>query len=76
MTSSGPGPKLGVEQPNDCERILVEEPIPGLKDAKGRPLTHRVVMRRTQAALALANGKIVEGRECMADQRSAYQNVK
>lgn len=60
--------------PNDCERLAVEVPIPGTKDAKGRPLTQRLVLRRTQVALLLANDKLAQVRECVADQREAYQS--
>lgn len=59
--------------PSDCELLAVEVPVPGTRDAKGRPLTQRLVMRRTQAALLLANDTIVQVRECVADQRNAYQ---
>jgi hypothetical protein len=54
--------------------LAVEVPVPGVVDAKGRPLMRRVVLRRTQAALLLANDTLAQVRECMADQRSAYQS--
>lgn len=65
-------PKLAVDLPTSCERLAVEVPVPGLRDAKGRPLTQRLVLHRTQAALLLANGTIAETRECMVVQRNAY----
>lgn len=69
-------PRSAVSLPNDCERIAVEVPVPGVKDAKGRPLTQRLVMRRTQAALLLANDRLVQVRECVAGQREGYQSAR
>jgi hypothetical protein len=50
--------------------------VPGVFDAKGHALTQRLVLRRTQAALLLANDTLVQVRECVADQRSDYQSAK
>jgi hypothetical protein len=66
-------PKLAVGLPNDCERIAVEVPVPGLKDSTGKRLTQRMVLRRTQAALLLANDRLVEVKGCVAEMRAAYQ---
>lgn len=76
LSSSAPtlSPKLAVDLPNDCESLAVEVPVPGVTDAKGRPMMRRVVLRRTQAALLLANDTLAQVRECLADQRSAYQS--
>jgi hypothetical protein len=65
-------PKLTVGLPSDCERLAVEVPVPGVFDAKGKPLTQRLVLRRTQAALLLANDTLVQVRECVAVQRNDY----
>ena len=65
--------RLTVTLPSDCERLAVEVPVPGVTDRSGRPLTQRLVLRRTQAALLLANDALVQVRECIVDQRSDYQ---
>ena len=65
-----------MDLPSDCERLAIEVPVPGTTDAKGRPLTQRLVLRRTQAALLLANDKLAQVRECVVDERKAYQSVK
>ena len=62
--------------PFDCERLIVDVPIPGTKDAKGAPLTQRLVMRRTQAALILQHNYNARARECFAERNNAYQSVK
>jgi hypothetical protein len=56
--------------------LAVEVPVPGVFDAKGKPLTQRLVLRRTQAALLLANDKLAQVRECVAGQRLDYQSAK
>jgi len=66
-------PKLSVGLPSDCERLAVEVPVPGVFDAKGKPVSKTLVLRRTQAALLLANDTLVQVRECVSDQRSDYQ---
>lgn len=47
--------------------------MPGLKDSTGKRLTQRMVLRRTQAALLLANDRLVEVKGCVAEMRAAYQ---
>lgn len=65
-----------MDLPNDCERLVVDVPVPGLKDAKGKPLTQRLVLRRTQAALLLQHDYNAQARECLRDQREGYQNYQ
>lgn len=66
-------PRLAVDLPNDCERVLEEVPLPGNLDANGKRRTRRVVLRHTQAALVKANDEIDQARGCIADQREAYK---
>jgi hypothetical protein len=63
-----------VDLPSDCERLIVDVPVPGVFDAKGKPLMRRVVLRRTQAALILQHDYNAAARQCLADQRNAYQS--
>lgn len=48
--------------------------MPGVFDAKGKPLSQRLVLHRTQAALLLQRDVTTQVRECIADQRLDYQS--
>ena len=65
-----------MDLPNDCERLAVDVPIPGNLDSNGNRRSLRVVLRRTQAALAKAKDELVEVRGCIADQRETYGEAK
>ncbi|WP_204280982.1 hypothetical protein, partial [Moraxella catarrhalis] len=67
-------PKQAVDLPSECERLIVDVPIPGVVDAHGKPIMRRVVLRRTQAAMVEQHEYNAAARECFADQRNAYQS--
>lgn len=50
--------------------------MPSTKDANGKPISQRLALRKTQAALIEADDTIGQTRDCIAGQREAYQSVK
>jgi hypothetical protein len=57
---------LGVAIPDTCERILRPVPMPQVAETDDG----RVAFVRDEAALITANGRIIKGRDCIADVRA------
>jgi len=70
-SSNAPAP-LRVALPADCESILQPVPMPQVK--AGDSL--RSALAKHRAALHTADSTIDAGRECVADQRKAYEAAR
>lgn len=65
--------QLAVDLPTaTCERILTAVPMPKVSDTDDA----RAAFVRDEAALIIANGRIVAGRDCVADVRRRYGRGK
>jgi hypothetical protein len=53
--------------------LAVEVPVPGVFDKNGKPVSQRLVLHRTQAALLLANDTLAQVRECVVGERLDYK---
>lgn len=61
-------PPLAVKVPIACERVLAPVPLPPAKESDDA----RAAFVKDEVALQRANGRLVRGRSCLADQRRLY----
>lgn len=62
-----------VDLPNDCERVLVDNPDPPKPSVKSDP---RVDFYRMREAKHVSDDTIKEGRLCVVNERKLYERAK